>query len=154
MVTLNQINDFLGPKKMAVAGVSRDDKKFGNLVYKSLLEKGYDVCPINPMTEKIDEEKCYPSVLELPDGYNRLYIVTPKNKTIEVLEQAAKKGIKFIWIQSKSETKEALAFAREKGIDTIYKKCMFMFTEPVEGGHKFHRTIVKFFGGYPKLKKS
>ena len=152
MVTLNQIEDFLVEKKLAIAGVSRNSKKFGYLVFKHLRERGYDICPINPNADNIDDLKCFTSVKEIPDLYDRLLIVTQVNNTIDVLKEAIDRGIKKIWIQNKSENKEVLKLAEEKNIDVIYKKCIFMFVEPVEGGHKFHRTIVKFFGSFPKRK--
>jgi len=153
MVTIEQINNFLATKKLAMAGVSRDSKKFGNMVFKSLIEKGFEVCPINPLANEIDDVKCYSSVKEIPVGFDRLLIVTPENKTMQVVQDAFEKGIKLIWIQQKSENKEILQFAREKGFDVIYKKCIYMFAEPVSGGHKFHRTIAKIFGSYPKSEK-
>ena len=153
MVTLNQINDFLNSKKLAIAGVSRDQKKFGYLVFKDLKNKGYDVCPVNPNAEVIDDIKCYKNLSEIPGDYRNLLIVTPENKTMQVVMDAYNKGIKKIWIQQKSENREILIYAKEKGLNLIYKRCIFMFTEPVTGGHKFHRTINKIFGNYPKLQK-
>ena len=149
MVTLNQIENFLSEKRLAIAGVSRDSKKFGHLVFKHLREHGYDLCPINPNTDKIDDFKCYTSVKEIPELYDRLLIVTPVSKTQDVLKEAIERGIKQIWIQNKSENMDVIKLAKEKNIDIIYKKCIFMFAEPVEAGHKFHRAIAKFFGSYP-----
>jgi len=42
------IEAFLSSKKIAIAGVSRDSKKFGHTVFKELSLKGFDVYPINP----------------------------------------------------------------------------------------------------------
>ena len=39
MATLNEIRKFLAPKKLAIAGVSRNPKKFGGSVFKELKEK-------------------------------------------------------------------------------------------------------------------
>ena len=150
MITIKQINEFLAPKKLIVAGVSRDEKKFGNLVFKDLINKGYDVCPVNRNADEIDHVKCYNKVTDIPDGYDKLLIITPKDQTMDILIQAKEKGIDHIWIQQSSENKEVLNFIKKENINAIYKKCVFMFTEPVTGGHKFHRRIVKFFGGYPK----
>ena len=37
------VENFVGQHKLAVVGVSRDTKKFGNMAYKALKEKGYQV---------------------------------------------------------------------------------------------------------------
>ncbi|MCG6188857.1 CoA-binding protein [Maribellus maritimus] len=154
MTTLNEINKFLGPKKMAMAGVSRNPKKFGGAIFKELKEKGFDLYPVNPNADEIQGVKCFKSVEELPDHVTHLFVVTPKQETLSVVNAAASKGIKMIWIQQKSDTPEAVKAAADAGIPLIYKKCIMMFADPVQSFHKFHRFWVKAFGGYPKMVRS
>lgn len=151
MNTLNEINDFLEPQKIAIAGVSRNPKKFGAVVFKELSGKGYQLFPINPNAEEINGAKCYSSVAELPGDVHHLLVVTPKKQTEAVVRQAIEKGIKRIWIQQGSDTPEAVEMARKAGIPLVYKKCILMFADPVSGVHGFHRFLSKMFGGYPKM---
>ena len=151
MITLNQIQDFLAPRKMAIAGVSRNHKKFGGAIFKELKEKGFELYPINPNAEEIQGVKCYKSVNDLPSDVEHLLIVTPRYETELVANAAVIKGIKMIWIQQQSETVEAVKTIEEAGIPIIYKKCIMMFADPVKSVHGFHRFLVKTFGGYPKL---
>jgi hypothetical protein len=151
MVTLNQIQDFLAPRKMAMAGVSRNPKKFGGAIFKGLKEKGFELYPINPNAEEIQGVKCYKSVSDLPAEVEHLFIVTPKYETDVVARAAVSKGMKMVWIQQQSETPEAVKTIEEAGIPLIYKKCIMMFADPVKSVHGFHRFLVKTFGGYPKL---
>ena len=53
MVTLKSINDFLSVKELAIAGVSRNNKKFGGMVFQELKAKGYKLYPVNPNAEMI-----------------------------------------------------------------------------------------------------
>jgi predicted CoA-binding protein len=149
-ISKEMIRNFLATKTLAVAGVSRDPKKFGYTVLKDLEKKGFNVLPVNPETDLIDETKCYRSLSALPAGVDRLVIVTPKTGTLQVMKEALDKGIRDIWIQQHSETHEAIDFATENKLNLIYGKCILMFSEPVEGFHKFHRNILRFFGGVPK----
>jgi uncharacterized protein len=151
MITLNEIQQFLEPKKMAMAGVSRNPKKFGGAIFTELKNKGFDLYPINPNVEEIHGVKCYKSVSELPGDVKHLFIVTPKKETAGIVAEAAAKGIERIWIQQSSDTPEAIEIAKAENIPVIYQKCMMMFADPVKSIHGFHRSIVKFFGGYPKL---
>lgn len=151
MTTLNQIKKFLESKEFAIAGASRNSKKFGGAVFKELKEKGFTLHPINPNTDEIQGQKCFKSVLELPDDVNNLFIVTPRQETQKVVNAAIQKGVKLIWIQQKSETPEAVKTIEDAGIPLIHNKCIFMFADPVKGPHNFHRFFVKLFGGYPKL---
>ena len=154
MISLNVIQKFLEPKKMAVVGASRNPKKFGGAIFAELKKKGYDLYPVNPNADEIEGVKCFNSVSELPDDVKNLYVVTPKPETANVIAEAVKKGIEMIWIQQSADTEEALKIAEENNIPVIYGKCMFMFVEPVESIHKFHRFVLKMFGGYPKLQKT
>lgn len=149
-VTKEQIDRFFEQKKVAIVGVSRDKKKFGYLLYNSLIKNGYDVCPVNPNAEEIDGNKCYPSVKDVPLDYSKIILATPKEQTINVVKDAFEKKIDQLWIQQHSESKETMAFVEENNMDVIYNKCVFMFADPVVGGHKFHRNILKLFGRLPK----
>lgn len=150
MVTKKQIQDFLEPKKLAIAGVSRDSKKFGYMVYRDLKKNGYEVYPVNPKAPEIDGSKCYPSVSDLPGDVNRLLILTPRKDTDDVLREAIGKGIRSVWVQQMSETPDTVRIADENQVDLIQKKCIYMFADPVVSIHKFHRTLVKFFGRLPR----
>jgi predicted CoA-binding protein len=151
MATLNEIQQFLSPRKMAIAGVSRNPKKFGGSVFRELKEKGFELYPVNKNTDEIQGVKCYKSVTDLPGDVKHLFIVTPKESTASVAGEAILKGMDMIWIQQKSETPEAVEAINEAGISLIHKKCIMMFAAPVKGPHNFHRFLVKLFGGYPKL---
>ena len=146
MVTKELIQNFLAPKKMAIAGVSRDPKKFGYTVYEELSKKDYELYPINPNADTINGNKCYKDVSSLPSHVKHLLILTPKSQTDETLKEAISKGITHIWVQQMSETENTIKIAEEYDIEPIMKKCIFMFAEPVAGFHNFHRTLLKIFG--------
>ncbi len=58
MVTKADIQNFLQPRRFAIAGVSRNPKKFGRMVYNELKKSGYTLYPINPNLQEIEGEKC------------------------------------------------------------------------------------------------
>lgn len=150
MTKKESINQFFAPKKIAIAGASKNTKKFGYALFNELRQKGFDVCPINPTTDAIDGIPCFKSVKEIPVGYEKLIVVTPKIETDEIIRQAAEKGIKHIWVQQMSNTTETSKIAKDLGIDLIDNECIFMFADPVASVHKFHRFIWKVFGKLPK----
>jgi predicted CoA-binding protein len=151
MITHAQIDAFFSVDTIAVAGVSRNPKKFGNIIFRTISDKKkYRVLPVNPAVDEIEGQKCYRDIASLPDAVHSIVLVTPKNKTAEALKSAIAKGIKNIWIQQHTETPEAIRIASESGLNVIFKKCIIMFTEPVAGFHRFHRNMMKFFGRLPK----
>lgn len=150
MITRKIIEDFLENKKLAIAGVSRNPKKFGHVVYEDLKKKGYQVLAVNPVAESINGDPSFKSVNDLPGDVRHLLILTPKKDTDAVLREAINKGITNIWVQQMSETADTIRIAEEYDIELITGKCIFMFAEPVAGIHKFHRTLMKWFGRLPK----
>jgi predicted CoA-binding protein len=150
MTELEKIQDFLSAETIALVGASRNKKKFGNQVLTELKSKGLKVIPVHPEAREIEGLECVASVNDLPSDVNHLFVAVAKNKTAGIVEAAAEKGIKNVWIQQMSETPEAIKVAEEKGMDLITKRCIFMYADPVKGVHKFHRTLNKLFGMYAK----
>ena len=135
-------------QRIIIAGASRNPKKFGNIVVRELLEKGFEIIPVNPTGESIEGLKTYRNLLEIDSPCDHLVILTKKTETEKLVEDAIYRNIRNIWIQQQSETPEAIAKAREAGINVITKKCILMYAEPVKGVHTFHRLLVKLFGRY------
>ena len=44
----NQICNFLGHKRLAVIGVSRNSKDFSRVLFHEFLKRGYDAIPVHP----------------------------------------------------------------------------------------------------------
>ena len=86
--TRKSIDAFLSSRKIAIAGVSRDPKKFGHQVFKQLKEKGFEVYPINPNTDSLAGTPCFRSVSSLPLHVHNLLIITPKKQTRDVVAEA------------------------------------------------------------------
>lgn len=145
-----QIQAFFEMKKIAIAGVSRDSKKFSTVAFRELTEKGYEIYPVNPNVDTIHGVTCYQSVSALPAGVNSLLIATPKPHTLGLLKDAVAKGLQNIWIQQMSETPETIEYIKANNLNPIIKQCIFMHAEPVGSIHKFHRAISRFFGQLPK----
>jgi len=149
MNSIKQIEDFLACHVVAVAGVSRNPKKFGYIVFKELRRKGMNAIPVNPSADVIMGVKTFSNISSLPDDVTGLVVLTNRNKTISVVREAIAKGIKNIWIQQKSETQETIKELEETDINYITGECILMYFKP-HGIHKFHRAIRKFFGKYPE----
>ncbi|MFB6343379.1 CoA-binding protein [Saccharicrinis sp. FJH62] len=150
MTKLELIKDFLAKDSpIAVAGVSRNPKKFGRQVFDKLLILNYQLFPINKFCNKIGNINCYPDVDALPSGIDKLLILTPKEFTDEIVERAHKKGIKKIWVQQMCDTDNTLKLADKLGLKLIVNECIFMFAEP-KGIHRIHKTFKMIFGTLPK----
>jgi predicted CoA-binding protein len=148
--TQKSIQPFLVPGKIAMAGVSRDEKKFGYQLFKLLRDQGYEVYPVHPLADQIGGIRCVHSVAEVPAEVCRLVVVTPKVQTAGIVKTALERGFDHIWIQQFSESPGVEAMVKDKAVNVVLKECLFMHLQPVKGIHKFHRAIRSLFGGMPK----
>ena len=144
------ITTFLDPKKMAITGVSRNPKKFGHQVYLALKKKGYEVYPVNPMATEINGERCYRYLSEIPSHVSSVLILSSRENTVPIVTDAISRGMNNIWIQQWSDSPEAIDIAHSGNVNLVYGECILMFAGNVEGLHKFHRGVKKFFGALPK----
>lgn len=149
MVTQKQINDFIASEPIAMVGVSRNPKKFGFTAFRELKEKGMNIIPVNPKAEEIHGVKVYPDIKSLPAEVRSLLVMTQKSATAGVVREAKESGIKKIWIQQMSESKEAIKELEGSGIDYISGQCILMFYKP-HSIHKFHGKLKKLFGRWPR----
>lgn len=134
---------------IAVIGVSKAANKGSHMLYKALKQSGYNVFAVNNQADTIDGESCYKSIEVLPDSITAAIILTPQKVTPEVFQQVVNKGIKNIWIQQGAHNPEVLNLVTND-VNLVYNKCIYMFAEPVKGVHKFHRSLLRFFGMLPK----
>jgi hypothetical protein len=142
------VQEFASFKRLAVVGVSRDDKKFGNLIYKELKERGYQPFAVNPAISEIGGDKCYPNLSALQGMVDGVVICIPPAKVPAVLQEAASVGLKHVWIQQGAGSPEADKVGQELGLKMINGKCIMMYAEPVQSFHKFHRFFAKLVGQY------
>ena len=141
------IENFIGSKRIAVVGFSRSAKKFGNIAGKELIKRGYEVYPVHPEVQEIDGITCYPNLKSLDGKAEALLICIPPAKVSPVLEEAAQSGLKNIWLQQGSWSKEVQQTADRLGLPVVSRRCILMYAPPVTSVHKFHRTIKSIFGG-------
>lgn len=150
MNSLKEITEVLNSNTIALVGVSENPKKFGNIVYHTLLNQKRNVIPVNPNHDSIGNNKCYRNIKEINPKPDSVIIITPKEISLSAAEEALEIGVKNIWINQGSNSPELSEFVENKFENIVNNKCIFMFSEPVEGIHKFHKKIVKIFGKYPK----
>jgi uncharacterized protein len=148
--TKAQVDAFLAQKDVAVAGYSRDPKKFGHMLYKTLKEKGYTIYPVNPAGgEAPGGEAIYPDVQTLPGHVRSLVVVTKPDVSARVVREALDRGVDHLWIQQMSDSKELQEELSEASVNVINGRCILMHAHPT-GIHKFHRWLAGVFGRLPK----
>ncbi|NTW48345.1 MAG: CoA-binding protein [Chlorobiales bacterium] len=150
MTAKSTVTDFLSQQKLALVGVSRTGKKFGNAIRKELAGKGYQLFLVNPNVQSIDGQPCYPSLSNLPEKVGGVVIVVPPAQTETVVKEAAKAGIKRVWMQQGSESDAAIRFCNDNKMSVVHGECVLMFAKDPKFPHNAHRWIAGALGKLPK----
>jgi uncharacterized protein len=125
--------ELLKSRTIAMVGLSKDPAKPSQVVAAFLQAHGYRIVPVNPTAEEILGEKCFLSVLDVPDELAR---------TIEVVDVFRKSGdvpaivdeaitlkkkfgaLKGIWLQSGIWNDGARLKAEGAGLLFVQDQCM------------------------------
>ena len=156
-VSLNTIQDFLAQKRIAMVGVSRNEKDFSMMLFNELCRRGYDMVPVNPNAQQIAGRPCFANLEDIEPRVDAALLMTSPALVQAVLRDCAEAGIKRVWIYGyKGESAvdpEAVAFGREAGLQVIPGECPFMFL-PNNGFHGIHGFIRKITGGFPRREQA
>jgi len=148
------IKSFLNLKNIAVIGVSSKGKGFGVAVYNHLKDHGYNAFGVNKNGGFSNSTKLYNSLAMIDSNIDGVITVVPPSETEIIVQEAKELGIKHIWMQQGSESKNAIDFCKQNGISMIHNECIMMFVEPVKSIHSFHRWINKLVGKYPGVEST
>jgi uncharacterized protein len=121
----DELRRIYGFKNIAVVGMSPTEGKPSNYVPKYLIDKGYNVIPVNPFYDEILGNKSYPKVSDIPHQVDIVDIFRKSEDVLPVVQDAIlKNGIKVIWMQLGIYNREAKEIAEKRDIGVIYDRCI------------------------------
>lgn len=124
-------------------------RSFPKLSYGNLRRAGKKVFPVDLAgTSEVEGDRAVASLADLPEPVEAVISEVPKEHTLEVLTQAEQAGIRHAWLHMGTDTPEALAFCKDKGIKVHHGTCAVMYTEPGFSFHAIHKWIMKLAGKY------
>ena len=108
----------------AVVGATQNKDKYGHEVFKSLVDGGYRVYPVNPKYTQLDGQTCYPSVADLPEKPQVVVTVVPPGVTEQVIQSCAQLGVKTVWMPPGTWSDQAIEQCETQGIEEIHDICL------------------------------
>jgi uncharacterized protein len=124
--TDSQLKKIYELKNIAVVGMSNNEQKAGHFVPKYLIQKGYNVIPVNPTIPEVLGRKSYSTVSDIPDRVDVVDIFRKSEDVPPVVADAIRKKdqIKVIWMQEGIYSEEGERKAKENGLDVVFNRCM------------------------------
>jgi uncharacterized protein len=112
-------------KVIAVIGLSPKPERPSHSVSAYMQAQGYKIIPVNPGQTEIMGEKCYTSLLDVPDAVDIVDIFREPGAVPEIVDQAIAKKAKAIWMQEGIIHNEAAGKARAAGLKVVMNKCIY-----------------------------
>ena len=140
-------------KTIAMIGVSSVKKEDSSniirrpsiIVMNYLQEFGYKVIPVNPFSvgKKINGEMVVEKLEDIADPIDIVNVFRPSKEAPTLAKQAAKLGVKVLWLQYGIQSNEAKQIVGSKNITYIANKCI---------KQEYQRLFLKMSPVFPALK--
>lgn len=123
--TDEEIRKIYNFKNIAVVGMSRDPAKAAHSVPKYMIERGYNVIPVNPSAVEILGRRTYSHVSDIKSQVDIIDVFRPSEDVYLVVEDSIRKpGIRVIWLQQGIHNSDAEKIAGDNNIDFVFNRCI------------------------------
>jgi len=121
----NEIRKMYNFKNIAVVGMSRDPVKAAHFVPKYMIERGYNIIPVNPSANEILGKRTYAKVSDIKPQVDIIDVFRPSENVYSVVEDSVKKpSVKVIWLQEGIHNAEAEKVALDNKINVVFNRCI------------------------------
>ncbi|WP_119268916.1 CoA-binding protein [Taklimakanibacter deserti] len=126
--SIDYIRDILrSVRTIALVGATDNDRRASNFVLRYLLDKGYEVTPVNPglAGQELLGRKVYASLRDIPHTLDMVDIFRNSQAAGAITDEALSLTPlpKVIWMQLTVHNDEAAARAEAKGIKVVMNRC-------------------------------
>ena len=121
---LENIEEILEMKRIAVVGLSSDPSRPSNEVARYLQRHGFTVIPVNPTETEVLGEKAYPNLSAIPEPPDVVDIFRRPEHVVPIVDEAIQVGAKAVWMQLGVVNEEAARKARDAGMLVVMDRCM------------------------------
>ena len=121
-----QIRDILtSVRTIALVGASANPARDSNDVMRFLLDRGYDVYPVNPTAgvEEIHGRKVYASLAEVPEAIDMVDVFRRSEVAGAVCDEAVAAGARVVWMQLDVINQEGKRRAEAAGLKVVMDRC-------------------------------
>jgi predicted CoA-binding protein len=114
----------LGVKTVAVVGCSPNPDRDSHRIAAFLVEKGYDVVPVNPAAPEILGRTCYPDVKSIPKKVDLVDVFRSAEHVPGIVDDALAAKAEAVWLQSGIVHDEAAKRAGDAGLYVVQDRCI------------------------------
>ncbi len=110
---------------IALIGASPNPKRDSYKVMKFLIDKGYEVFPVNPnhADNEILGKECFSNLKDIEQKIDMVDIFRAKEFVMEITRDAIKAGVDVIWTQEGIFDEKSSHLAKNSDIIFVMNKC-------------------------------
>jgi len=121
-------------RTVAVVGLSPEWHRPSHFVAKYLQQHGFRIIPVNPRSSEILGERCYASLLEIPEPVDMVDVFRRTADVLPIAQQALQIKARCLWQQIGVQNLEADKLARDAGLDSVMDRCVKIEHARIFGG--------------------
>jgi uncharacterized protein len=110
-------------RTIAVVGASPDPSRTSHGVMRYLQRVGYRCIPVNPNADEVLGERCYPSLVDLPEPVDLVDVFRRAEYCADVAREAAAIGAPALWLQLGLRSADARDVAEGAGMAYVEDAC-------------------------------
>ncbi len=148
------LQPLLAPRTVALVGASERNGSLGHIVMSNLAAGGLErLYPVNPKHRRVAGLPCFASLRELPDPVDLAVIATPADGIVELIEDAAARGIRAVVVLTSgfgeagpaglARQAAMLAAAKRGGIRLLGPNCLGLMRTDTGLNATFARTAAQ-----------
>ena len=157
-IQLDKARAFLTARRIAVVGVSRNEKDFSRYILKELLRRGYEAVPVNPSLTEAEGRRAFARVSEIAPPVEAALLLTSPAATDAALRDVLAAGVRKVWLHRGGgpgcATPEVLALCEASGVEPVTDLCPFMALPDAGFPHAVHGFLRRHFGRAAASKRA
>lgn len=103
----------------AVIGVTPDEEKYANRIYKKLKEKGYKTYGVTPKYDIVDGDHMYKCLKDIQQPIDVVvFVINPKFVT-PYLDEMKQLNIRYAWMQPGTYDNQTIQDIQDRGLEMI-----------------------------------
>ena len=124
MNNIDLIKKIFQMRNIAVVGISPKQERPSSYVSLYMKKQVYRIISVNPKEKKIFNEKCYSSLLDIPNKIDIVNVFRRSEYVVSITRDAIAIGAKALWLQDGIINEEASLMAKEAGLLFVMNDCL------------------------------
>ena len=121
----DELREILALETIAVVGCSTTRGKDAHDIPKYMLDKGYEIVPVNPYAEEVFDRPAYDSLADVEETVDIVDVFRPSDEVAGIVDEALdREDAGVIWTQLGIRDDEAAERAEAAGKRVVQDRCL------------------------------